>query len=265
MRNEDYTPPVALTIAGSDSGGGAGIQADLKAFNSVGVHGCSAITVLTAQNSRGVDGLHVAPAGFVEQQINTVFSDFEVAAVKTGMLFNSAIIKTVARLAGKFEKLVVDPVMVATSGDSLLAEEAEKILVNELLPLAGIVTPNLAEAEKIASVLELPGYQEPEELARALACRLSGPDVLLKGGHLPAGEATDYLASCSGGVKRYSVQRIETKNTHGTGCSYSALIAGYLARGTEISEAVERAKQDLTVAIKRGYKPGQGAGTLNFF
>jgi hydroxymethylpyrimidine/phosphomethylpyrimidine kinase len=265
MNNEDWTPPVALTIAGSDSGGGAGIQADLKAFNSIGVHGCSAVTVLTAQNSRGVDALHAAPAGFVEQQINTVLSDFEVTAAKTGMLFNSAIIKTVARLAGRLENLVVDPVMVATSGDSLLAEEAEKILVDELLPLAGIVTPNLAEAEKIASVLELPDYGEPEELAQALACRLGGPNVLLKGGHLPAGAATDYLASPSGGVKEYSVKRIETNNTHGTGCSYSALIAGYLARGTGLYEAVGRSKEDLTEAIKKGYKPGQGAGTLNFF
>ncbi|MFP4687104.1 MAG: bifunctional hydroxymethylpyrimidine kinase/phosphomethylpyrimidine kinase [bacterium] len=257
-------PPVALTIAGSDSGGGAGIQADLKAFNSCGVHGCSVITVLTAQNSRGVDAIQPAPPGFVDQQIETILSDFSVAATKTGMLFNKKIIEVVVDWSSELDNLVVDPVMVATSGDSLLAPEAEHILVKELLPRADLITPNLPEARKIAAVLELPDYTEIVDLARAIACRLGNPAVLLKGGHLVARQAVDYLAFKDGVTEKFTAVRVKTENTHGSGCGYSALIAAGLARELPLAEAIGAAKKDLTARIKNSYKPGRGPGTLNW-
>lgn len=255
----------ALTIAGSDSGGGAGIQADLKAINSVGVHGCTVLTALTAQNTEGVEGIEAVTPDFVAAQIEAVVNDIQPTATKTGMLFETEIIETVAGYTDRLGRIVVDPVMVAESGDPLLTDEAEKTMARQLLPEVDLVTPNLSEARRIGRALQLPDYDEPRELAQGIACRLGRPDVLLKGGHLQETEANDYLFDSEGEVEIFSSPRLDTDNTHGTGCVYSALITAYLARGEQISPAVGRAKENLVAALEDGYKPGAGAGTLNFF
>lgn len=254
----------ALTIAGSDSGGGAGLQADLKAMTASGVHCCTVVTALTAQNTVGVRGIEPVSSEFVGRQIEAVVEDISPAATKTGMLFNAEIIETVAGYREQLGRVVVDPVMVAESGDSLLAVEAEKALARYLLPEADLVTPNYPEALRIADALQIPRYDEPRELAQAIACRLGQPQVLLKGGHMDEKEANDYLFDSDGEIEIFSAPRLETVNTHGTGCAYSSLITAQLARGRDVSTAIGEAKNQLTEAIKSGYQPGEGAGTLNF-
>jgi hydroxymethylpyrimidine/phosphomethylpyrimidine kinase len=257
---EGTATAIALTIAGSDSSGGAGIQADLKTFSAFGVYGASVITALTAQNTRGVQGIHAVPAEFVAAQIGSVLSDLHVGAVKTGMLADAAIVETVAGAlaAAAPRPLIVDPVMVATSGDRLLAPEAVAALKRDLIPLATLVTPNLAEAAILLGTSE--AVSEPQMLDQAgallaLGCRA----VLLKGGHAHGAAALDILAG-AGGIERLELARIETPHTHGTGCTLSAAIAALLARGTPLAEAVRRAKAYVWHGLRHGFAQGIGHG-----
>jgi len=252
-----------LTIAGSDSGGGAGIQADLKAITTLGGYGMSALTALTAQNTTGVQGIHEVPVAFVEKQIDSVLSDIGADAVKTGMLANRGIIEAVARKLRQYHarNVVVDPVMVAKSGDLLLRRDACEALIGKLLPLATVVTPNLMEA----SVLTGSRIRSLGEMKRA-ARRIHemGPKhVVVKGGHLK-GSATDIFFD---GRKILELQspRLDTKNTHGTGCTYASAIATFLALGDEAPEAVRKAKTFITLAIQAGLNLGKGVGPTNPF
>ncbi len=241
---------IAVTIAGSDSGGGAGIQADLKTFSALGVYGASVITALTAQNTRGVVAIHDVPAEFITAQIDAVFSDLKVAAVKIGMLSRPAAIEAVAAGLERWSQVnvVLDPVMVAASGDRLLAPAAIDVLKRILIPRALVLTPNLPEA---AALLDAP-LAETESEMRAQAEKLLalGPrTVLIKGGHASGPESVDLLVSPSA-TARLIAERIATTNTHGTGCTLSAAIAAGLAKGQRLAEAVSDAKAYVTEAIR---------------
>ncbi len=255
--------PKALTIAGSDSGGGAGIQADLKTFSAFRVFGMSAITAVTAQNSLGVHGVHALPPEFVARQIDAVLGDFGADAVKIGMLASAPIVRVVAaRLRHhRVERLVVDPVMVAKSGDLLLQPDALEALIAEILPLALVVTPNLHDASVLAAIpVETPA--EMQEAARLI--QLRGPRyVLVKGGHLKT-DATDILWD-GRAFTRFDAPRVESTNTHGTGCTFSAAIAAGLARERPLAEAVRGAKAYVRRAIQEGFQPGHGVGALRHF
>ncbi|MBI2879173.1 MAG: bifunctional hydroxymethylpyrimidine kinase/phosphomethylpyrimidine kinase [Candidatus Rokubacteria bacterium] len=255
--------PKALTIAGSDSGGGAGIQADLKTFTAFRVYGVSVLTAITAQNSLGVQGVQNLPPEFVARQIDSVLGDIGADAVKTGMLSTALIIRAVASglREHRVERLVVDPVMVAKSGDPLLEPEARAALVREILPLALVVTPNLHEAAALAG-LPVGTPEEMEEAARRIH-RLGPRHVLVKGGHLK-GDALDLLFDGQAFIP-FRAERIPTPHTHGTGCTYSAAIAAGLARGLHLSEAVGEAKRYVTRAIREGFAVGRGVGSLRHF
>jgi hydroxymethylpyrimidine/phosphomethylpyrimidine kinase len=255
---------VALTIAGSDSGGGAGIQADLKTFATLGVHGTSAITCLTAQNPKGVYGIQACSAEIVRRQIEAVFAELRPAAVKTGMLYSAPIIRMVAeslrRLRGV--PLVVDPVMVSTSGARLLKPAAVKTLCAQLLPLAAVITPNLDEAEILVGA-KLRSVPDLRAAARELHQRF-GCAALVKGGHLKGlREAVDIFYDGRQELL-LSAPFVRGVSTHGTGCTYSAAIAGYLARGNSLPKAVERAKEYITQAIARSQITG-GHSVLNWW
>ena len=251
---------IALTIAGSDSSGGAGIQADLKTFAAFGVYGASVITALTAQNTNGVSGIHLVPADFVTAQIDAVFGDLEVKAVKIGMVAQLATIDAIVAGLKRWSPrhIVLDPVMVATSGDRLLAADAVERLRTELIPLASLLTPNLPEAaalldEEIATseaAIERQGKRLLE-----LGCRA----VLIKGGHGQGAESTDYLFG-GNGVIALTAPRIATKNTHGTGCSLSSAIAAGLGKGDELETAVRNAKAWVSAAIAAADRLGVGHG-----
>ena len=261
------TIPIALTIAGSDSSGGAGIQADLKTFAALGVYGASAITALTAQNTKGVAAIHAVPADFVTAQIDAVFSDLDVKAVKIGMVAQLATIDAIAASLRRWSPghIVLDPVLVATSGDRLLATEAVERLRTGLIPLASLITPNLPEAaallgEEIATdeaAIERQGRQ-----LLALGC----PAVLIKGGHGQGSESIDYLVR-GNGIRALPAPRIATKNTHGTGCSLSSAIAAGLAKGEDIESAVRHAKAFITAAIAAADRldVGHGHGPIHHF
>lgn len=254
--------PVALTIAGSDSGGGAGIEADLKTFTALGVYGMAAVTAVTAQNTTGVFGVQELEPGIVAQQIDVVVEDIGVDAAKTGMLSNVEIVEAVADAVARagIDNLVVDPVMVAKSGDLLLAESARRALETKIVPLAYVITPNVHEAEALAGT----AIRNEEDL-RDAARRIHdlGPRyVLMKGGHLPGENATDYLFDGSR-FETFTAPRIHTKNTHGTGCTYSAAIAAGLAKGLDVLSAVRTAKGYLTAAIQNAFDLGKGHGPLN--
>jgi hydroxymethylpyrimidine/phosphomethylpyrimidine kinase len=257
--------PRALTIAGSDSGGGAGIQADLKTFTALGVYGLSVLTSITAQNTLSVLGINDLPPEFVELQVDAVLGDIGADAVKTGMLSNGGIILAVAKKIKQYgvEKLVVDPVMRAKSGDSLLDPEAEKILKQELFPLALVVTPNIPEAQALSGVT-ISSFDDMREAAEKI--KSFGPRyVLIKGGHLEwARQAVDIMYDGKE-FNLFKAPRVETKDTHGTGCTYSSAICAGLAKGLDVLEAVRQAKQYVTEAIKRSFKLGQGHGPLNHF
>ena len=253
----------ALTIAGSDSGGGAGIQADLKTFAALGVYGTSAVTAITAQNTCGVDAVQAVDADVVASQIRTVASDIPIAAAKTGMLFSSHIIRAVAaavRSAG-LPYLVVDPVMVATSGDRLLQPEAEASLKDEVIPLATVVTPNLAEAEVLTG-FKVHTLDDMRSAAEELVAN-GAAAVVVKGGHAMT-KATDVFYDGRRMELLESVV-VDTTSTHGTGCTFSAAICAYLARGTDLLEAVRRAKGYLTGALQNAYPIGQGSGPVEHF
>jgi hydroxymethylpyrimidine/phosphomethylpyrimidine kinase len=254
------TVPIALTIAGSDSSGGAGIQADLKTFAALGVYGASVITALTAQNTSGVSGIHQVPADFVMAQMDAVFSDLEVKAVKIGMVAQPATIDAIAAGLARWspQHIVLDPVMVATSGDRLLALDAVASLRTQLIPRASLITPNLPEA---AALLDEPVASDEAAIERqgkrllAMGCRA----VLIKGGHGQGTESIDYLIS-DNGVIALAAPRIATNNIHGTGCSLSSAIAAGLAKGEAMENAVRHAKIWISAAIAAADRLGVGHG-----
>lgn len=259
--------PIALTIAGSDSGGGAGIQADLKTFAALGVYGASAITALTAQNTRTVAAIHDVPAEFVAAQIGAVLDDLDVAAIKIGMLASAQIIEAVAdALAGWRGPLVLDPVMVAKSGDALLREDAVAALKERLLPRADLLTPNLPEAARLLGCDRAEAITAMEEQGRCLIA-LGARAVLMKGGHAGGDRVTDLLITADEEVRRIEAPRIATPNTHGTGCTLSSAIAAHLARGFGLAEAVEGAHAYTHAAIEAADRlaVGSGHGPLHHF
>lgn len=257
----------ALTIAGSDSGGGAGIQADLKTFSALGVYGASVITALTAQNTRAVRAIHDVPPAFVAAQMDAVFEDIRIDAVKIGMLNRPEVIDVVAAGLEHYRPrwVVLDPVMVAKSGDRLLAPEAMARLRSRLLPLASVITPNIPEAavllDESAAMIEAQMEKACERL-RQLGAR----SVLLKGGHLAGPESVDFFYDGVSSL-RLAAPRIDTVNTHGTGCTLSSAIAAHLARGRELREAVMLAKQYLTSALRTAssLEVGGGHGPVHHF
>lgn len=250
-----------LTIAGSDSGGGAGIQADLKTITILGSYGMSAITALTAQNSRGVSAVHAVPPEFVGAQIEAVLSDIGADTIKTGMLLNAGIIAVVAAVIKRHALLaIVDPVMIAKGGSSLLEDEALVALCTELIPQVYLLTPNLPEAEVLTG-LAIRNEAEMAEAARALQ-GLGVANVLLKGGHLAGDEAIDLLL-CGNKLHRFTAPRLTTPHTHGTGCTLAAAIATFLAQGWPLPAAIGRAKSFLTAAIASALPLGSGHGPVN--
>jgi hydroxymethylpyrimidine/phosphomethylpyrimidine kinase len=261
------TTPVALTIAGSDSSGGAGIQADLKTFAALGVYGASVITALTAQNTKGVSGIHQVPAQFVTAQIDAVFSDLAVGAVKIGMAAQPPTIDAIAAGLTRWSPghVVLDPVMVATSGDRLLAAEAVEALRTRLIPRASLITPNLPEA---AALLDEPvavteaAIESQGKRLLAMGCRA----VLIKGGHGQGAESIDYLIDAERSIA-LAAPRILTANTHGTGCSLSSAIAAGLAKGDGLETAVRNAKAWISAAIAAAdrFSVGHGHGPIHHF
>jgi hydroxymethylpyrimidine/phosphomethylpyrimidine kinase len=257
------TIPRALTIAGSDSGGGAGIQADLKTFTAFGVYGTSVLTAVTAQNTVGVFGVEELPPAFIAAQLDAVLGDIGTDAAKTGMLANAAIVSLVTEKARehRIPNLVVDPVMMAKSGDALLAEEAQSAVRDLLLPVAFVVTPNAPEAEVLTGVRvdSLPAMREAATRLHAMGVRWA----VVKGGHLPLeGEAVDVVYDGRTFTELRS-PRFPTKNTHGTGCTFSAAIAAGLARGMEPLDAIRRAKAYVSRAIESSLAIGGGHGPTN--
>jgi hydroxymethylpyrimidine/phosphomethylpyrimidine kinase len=254
------TTPIALTIAGSDSSGGAGIQADLKTFAALGVYGASVITALTAQNTTGVTGIHQVPADFVTAQIDAVFGDLAVKAVKIGMVAQLETIDAIVAGLTRWspQNVVLDPVMVATSGDRLLPADAIEALRAKLIPRASLITPNLPEAAALLDEPIASGEAAIESQGRRLLA-LGCPAVLIKGGHGQGTESIDYLI-CGSGIVALPAPRIATRNTHGTGCSLSSAIAAGLARGEELDTAVRAAKAWVSAAIAAADRLGVGHG-----
>lgn len=256
--------PIALSIAGSDSGGGAGIQADLKTFQAFGVFGTTALTAVTAQNTLGVQAIHPVPVEMVRAQIDSVAGDLRPDGLKSGMLATSRLVVTVAEAlrAHDLDNYVMDPVMVATSGHRLLEEDAEKALAEELLPLASLVTPNLHEA-RILTGIQIQGTESMGDAARALV-EMGAGAALVKGGHLDSGESVDLFWDGTRELT-WRRKRIPTPNTHGTGCTLSAAAAAALARGLPVPEAVNLAVDFVARAIATAPDLGQGHGPVNHF
>jgi len=253
-----------LSVAGSDSGGGAGIQADIKTVTLLGSYAASVITALTAQNTCGVSAIHGVPAPFVAKQLEAVFSDIPIDLVKTGMLFSAEIIEVLAEKLASYGKrmLVLDPVMVAKGGSSLIDDVAVGKLLEKLLPGAYLITPNVPEAEALTG---LPIRDEADmELAARELHHLGAKNVLLKGGHLSGVEAVDLLFD-GNSVRRYASRRFDTKNTHGTGCTYASAITAFLAQGEPLPVAVARAKEFVSDAIRHAVSLGRGHGPVNHF
>ena len=254
-----------LSIAGSDSGGGAGIQADLKTFSALGCYGMTAITAITAQNTLGVTGIHGVPPDMLRAQIDAVAEDIGVDAVKIGMLHDPEVVRVVVKAIARHQMLqvVLDQVMVATSGDRLMADETVGVLVQELFPRVTVITPNLDEAALLLG-RSIDGADALDEAASALLA-LGAPAVLLKGGHLPGDLVVDVLAMAGGGRLRLQSPRIATHNGHGTGCTLSAAIAAHLALGLPLPQAVEQARAYILGAIAAGadVHTGHGHGPLN--
>ncbi len=268
MNSKKYTS--VLTIAGSDCSGGAGIQADLKTFSALGCYGMSVITALTAQNTSSVDAVHAVPAEFVGQQIDAIFSDIKVAAIKIGMLYDVDIIEIVANKIKALSNnipIVLDPVMVAKSGDTLLKNTAIRFLYEKLVPLVTLITPNLPEAQLLLKK-KIESRDDIQQAAKEL-CQEALQAVLIKGGHLQhSDKCTDcFYIKATDKVYWYEAERIKTKNTHGTGCTFSSAIASFLALGYDLYEAVARAKAYLSKAILAGSKftLGHGYGPVQHF
>ncbi|OBT09432.1 bifunctional hydroxymethylpyrimidine kinase/phosphomethylpyrimidine kinase [Vibrio sp. UCD-FRSSP16_10] len=259
---------IVLTIAGSDSGGGAGIQADIKAISATGSYACSVITALTAQNTQGVTGILPISAEFIEQQLDAVFTDLDVIAVKVGMLAEASLIQAVVKKLKQYQPryLVVDPVMVATSGDLLLQQSAIETLKTELLPLADVITPNLPEAATLLGQ----ALPTTESQMNAMIEDLRGLDcqaVLLKGGHLESEATSTDLLITPDDVQTFTVQRVNTQNTHGTGCTLSSAIASFMAQTGSLSESVALGKDYISKAIAHAdeLNVGQGHGPVHHF
>lgn len=253
-----------LTIAGSDSGGGAGIQADLKTLAANGVYGMSVITSITAQNTKGVTAIHDLPIPVIEAQLDAIFDDFEVAAVKTGMLSTAQIVDAVSRKLAKHNvpNLVVDPVMVAKSGHPLLQQDAVDHLRTSLIPLALVITPNVHEAERLSGlqIKTLADARQAAKIIHKLGCR----HVLVKGGHLLSEKGTDLLYD-GRFFNIFKGEFIDTPHTHGTGCTYASAIAAQLAKGKALPDAVQTAKTYVTEAIRHSLAIGHGKGPTNHF
>ncbi len=259
-------PPISLTIAGSDSSGGAGIQADLKTFSALHVYGASVITALTAQNTQGVQAIHIPPVDFIYEQLRSVFSDLNIQSVKIGMLANVDVIKTVHSALDAFYHgpIVIDPVMVATSGDRLLNEDAQSVLEEVLFPKAVLITPNLSESSCLLKRSLAQNEQDMIEQGQLLK-NAKPYDVLLKGGHLKSEKSVDYYFYGHGEYKLFASERISTLNTHGTGCTLSSAIAAYIAKGYEVITAIGLAKQYLSEALAASetLNIGFGAGPVH--
>lgn len=264
-QNTTYRYARVLSIAGSDSGGGAGIQADLKTFSALGCYGMTAISALTAQNTQGVTGIHGVPPEFLKAQLQAVIEDIGVDAVKIGMLHSPEIVKVVAWAIDHYqlERVVLDPVMVATSGDRLIAQETAEVLVCELFPRAAVVTPNLDEAALLLG-RAIVTAADLDQAARDLLA-LGAQAVLLKGGHLAGERVVDVLTQREGAEQRYEAGRIASRNVHGTGCTLSSAMASYLALGYGLPQAVELARAYILAAIAAGVtvQTGHGHGPLN--
>lgn len=270
-------PPRSMTIAGSDSGGGAGIQADLKTFTALQVYSSCIVTALTSQNTVEVNGIHPVPEDFVEQQLSTVLEDIGTDSVKTGMLFNSGIVKAVAKTLKKYnvEKIVVDPVMVASSGAKLLSEDTINSIRDDLLPMAYVITPNIPETE-VLTEMKIENVEDMKDAAKKL-CEMGVKYALVKGGHLAfnakgevakSGEDAEFLIDVLYDGKDYYEERsdyIHTNNTHGTGCSLSAAIAAGLAKNENVITAYRKARDYLHNTIKYSFDIGKGHGPLNHF
>ena len=255
--------PRAMTIAGSDSGGGAGVQADLKTFAALGVYGSSTLTAITAQNTLGVTAVHEIPTEVISAQIDAVLGDIGADAVKTGMLSSIEIIDCVAEAMTRHQvqRLVVDPVMVAKSGDSLLREDAVDSLKKRLIPLAAVVTPNIPEAETLTG-LEITTTEDVRQAAKDIV-DMGARSVVVKGGHLE-GPATDLFYDGSR-FQEFTAPRIDTVNTHGTGCTFASAVAAGLAQDMDVVDAVAQAKEYVTEAIRHSFPLGNGHGPLNHF
>lgn len=259
--------PIALTIAGSDSGGGAGIQADLKSFSANRVYGASVLTALTAQNTIGVTAIHDVPNEFIAAQMDAVFSDVDVDAVKIGMLSQTGVIETV--VAGlqrhNAKNIVLDPVMVTTTGDPLLQDDSVDAVRSLLMPVADVVTPNLHEAARLTDASVAASEEEMLRQASTLIEK-GAKSVLIKGGHGEGNQCADVLV-CNGGQQWFRAERIDTNNTHGTGCSLSSAIAANLAHGLELTDAIDKAKSWLTAAIAESgeLQVGKGSGPVHHF
>ncbi|MGF1695654.1 bifunctional hydroxymethylpyrimidine kinase/phosphomethylpyrimidine kinase [Vibrio kyushuensis] len=260
--------PIVLTIAGSDSGGGAGIQADIKSISATGGYACSVITAITAQNTCGVSGIFPIPLEHVEKQLDAVFGDLKVVAVKIGMLADTEIISLVAEKLRQYKPkfVVLDPVMVATSGDMLLQQSAVGTLKSELLPLADVVTPNLPEGAALTG-LPLPTNEQEMSLMIKQLHSLGSKSVLLKGGHLEKDDKSNDLLIMGDELQVFSAKRVATKNTHGTGCTLSSAIASYLAQGKPLIDAVANAKHYISGAIEHADQLdiGSGHGPVHHF
>lgn len=258
-------PPRALTIAGSDSGGGAGIQADLKTFLGCGVHGMSAVTAVTVQNSHGVSGFHEVPPELVADQVESVVSDIGVGATKTGMMASAAIIEAVVAVLRRLDigPLVVDPVCASQHGDPLIRPDAVEALRELLLPIAAVVTPNLGEVMLLTGidVRDRAGQEDAARAMHGMGCRR----VLVKGGHLPPDQPATDLLYDGDTFSELSAPRIAAAHTHGTGDTLAAATAAWLARGLDLGAALEQAKRYVTAAIADGYPLGGGAGPVGHF
>ena len=253
-----------LAIAGSDSGAGAGIQADVKAMAANGVYGLTVIASITAQNTKGVTALHDLPASIVEAQIDAVFDDFEIAAVKTGMLSSVEIVETVGKKLNQYKvsMLVVDPVMVSKSGHALLQPNAVEAVKSVLIPLALLVTPNVPEAQQLSGI-EIKALADARQAAKVIH-KLGCKHVLIKGGHLLAEKGADLLYD-GRFFSLFKTEFIDTPHTHGTGCTYASAIAAQLAKGKSLPDAIQTAKTYLTEAIRHGLALGHGQGPTNHF
>ena len=263
MKNRYYR---VLSIAGSDSGGGAGIQADIKTISAMGCFAASAITAITVQNTLGVEAVHPVPLDILKGQIESVLFDIGADAVKIGMLHSSEAVNIVAKIIGKYgiRNVVLDPVMVSTSGHRLIEEDAVEVIKRRLLPLARVITPNIPEAEILAG-RSIQGEQDFDETARRISCN-GKVSVLLKAGHLKDDNLVDYFFNAEdGSITKLPSKRIHTQNTHGTGCTLSSAFAAALARGEDLTKAAKSAKEYVGQAIISGadYEIGRGHGPVN--
>jgi len=262
-----YTYPAVLTIAGSDSGGGAGIQADIKTFSALGCYGMSVITALTAQNTLGVTGIHSVPPDFVTAQLNAVLQDIRPLAIKIGMVHSAELVAVIANVLQQYPDIpvILDPVMVATSGDRLIAEETVQHLVTQLFPLSTLITPNLDEAALLANmqIATVQDMQTAGQIIMQQGCNA----LLLKGGHLQQDRLTSLLFTIDGNVQSFTSDKIETNNMHGSGCTLSSAIAAYMARGENLVKAIASAHEYVHNAIVYGkdVSTGKGHGPLNHF